>query len=93
MFGRKQVPTHVLNILSTQFAKVSAQQIHLLCCKIILFALLDANAHYEMNKFFFFEQTTLTTSQMYKARVVVNYTSVVVQLLFTYILSLPVTIK
>ena len=54
---------------------------------MVIQALLDANAHYATNQTLLLQ---LTTS---KARVVVNYTSVVVQLLIANISSAPVTIE
>ena len=61
--------------------------------KMVLTALLDANAHYATNQTHFLEPTTLKASPILNARGVVNYTSVVVQLFITNISSAPVTIE
>ena len=60
---------------------------------MVLPALLDANAHYATNQTLLLEPTTSRASPILKARVVVNYTSVVVPLLIANILSAPVTIE
>ena len=59
--------------------------------KIVLPGWLDANAHYATNQTFFPVPKTSNTSLTRKARIVVNYTSVVVLLLIANILSAPVT--
>ena len=61
--------------------------------QIILPALLDVNAHYATNQTLLLEPTTSTASPKLKARVVVNYTSVVVPLLIANISSAIVTIE
>ena len=60
---------------------------------MVLPALLDANAHYATNQILLLEPTTSKASPILKARVVVNYTSVVVPLLIANISSAPVTIE
>ena len=62
--------------------------------EMVLHALLDANARSATNKTLFLEPTTAkSNSLILKARVVVNYTSVVVPLLIANISSQPVTIE
>ena len=61
--------------------------------EMVLPALLDANAHYATNQTFLLEPTTSKSSPILKARVVVNYTSVMVPLLIANISSAPVTIE
>ena len=56
-------------------------------------ALLDANANYATNQTFLLDKTTSKASPILKARIVVNYTSVVVPLLIANISSAPVTIE
>ena len=60
---------------------------------MVLPALLDANAHYATNQTLLLKPTTLKASSTFKARVVVNYTSVVVLLLIANISTAPVTIE
>ena len=60
---------------------------------MVLPALLDANAHYATNQTHLLEPTTLNTSPILKARVMVYYTSDVVPLLIANISSAPVTIE
>ena len=60
---------------------------------MVLPALLDANAHYATNQTLLLEPTTSRASPILKARIVVNYTSVVVPLPIAYISSAPVTIE
>ena len=60
---------------------------------MVLSALLDANAHYATNQTLFLELTTSKASLLFKVRVVVNYTSVVVPLLISNISFAPVTIE
>ena len=59
--------------------------------EMVLPALLDANAHYSTNQNLLLKPTTSKASPILKARVVVNYTSVVVPLLIANISSAPVT--
>ena len=61
--------------------------------EMVLSALLDANAHYATNKTLLLELKISKASPILKARVVVNYTSVVVSLLIANISSAPFTIK
>ena len=61
--------------------------------KMVLPALLNANAHYATNQTLLLVATTLKASPILKARVVVNYTSVVVPPLIANISSAFVTIK
>ena len=60
---------------------------------MVLPALLNANAHYATNQTLLLEPTTSKASPILEARVVVNYTSVVVPLLIANISSEPVTIE
>ena len=60
---------------------------------MVIPALLDANAHYATNQTLLLKPTTSKASPILKARVEVNYTSVVVPLLITNISSAPVTIE
>ena len=61
--------------------------------KMVLPAMLDANAHYATYQTLLLEQTTSKASPILKARVVVNYTSVVVPQLIATMSSAPVTIE
>ena len=60
--------------------------------KMVLPALLDANAHYATNQTLLLEPTTSKACPILQARVVVNYTSVVVPLLIANISFAFVTI-
>ena len=62
--------------------------------EMVIPALLDAKAHYATNQTLLLEPTTSkSTSPILKARVVVNYTSVVVPLLVANVSSIPITIE
>ena len=60
---------------------------------MLLQALLDANANYATNQPLLLELTTSKASHILKARVVVNYTLVVVSLFIANISSAPINIK
>ena len=60
---------------------------------MVLPALLDDNALYETNQTLLLEPTTSKASPILKARVVINYTLVVIRLLIANISSAPVTIE
>ena len=95
VFGGERVPYRLFRSTVNSICQVNCSTTTTIGLyeEIVLPALLDANAHYSTNQTLLLEPTTTRASPILKARVVVNYTSVVVPLLIANISSEPVTIE